>query len=197
MSPTGHSLKVIDNSQNYKDSKSLADMLNGFYPYALQRLKFSKPFTLFLTSDSENAKNPLGKTGYYDPQGMEITLFVDGRHPKDVLRSFAHEMVHHMQNCSGNFMGNVNLEDGYAQNDKHMREMEREAYEKGNLLLRDWEDQYKRKGIMESLDDKKGRKKFNSEVDKEVYEAVNGEKDRQLYEELTKKWTKKPKKDTK
>jgi hypothetical protein len=29
---------------------------------------------------------------------------------------------------------------GYAQNDEHLREMEREAYEKGNLCFRDWED---------------------------------------------------------
>ena len=29
---------------------------------------------------------------------------------------------------------------GYAQKDKHAREMEREAYEKGNMCFRDWED---------------------------------------------------------
>ena len=28
----------------------------------------------------------------------------------------------------------------YAQDDKHMRKMEMEAYLKGNLLFRDWED---------------------------------------------------------
>lgn len=31
----------------------------------------------------------------------------------------------------------------YAQDDEHMRNMEKEAYLKGNLLFRDWEDFYK------------------------------------------------------
>ena len=31
----------------------------------------------------------------------------------------------------------------YAQDDPHMRKMEMEAYLKGNLLFRDWEDWYK------------------------------------------------------
>ena len=31
----------------------------------------------------------------------------------------------------------------YAQDDKHMREMEKEAYLEGNLLLRDFEDNFK------------------------------------------------------
>jgi len=35
---------------------------------------------------------------------------------------------------------------GYAQEDEHMREMEREAYEVGNLIFRDWEDNLKDKG---------------------------------------------------
>ena len=34
--------------------------------------------------------------------------------------------------------------EGYAQEDGHLREMEREAYETGNLIFRDWEDNYKR-----------------------------------------------------
>ena len=33
---------------------------------------------------------------------------------------------------------------GYAQEDGHMREMEREAYEKGNMCFRDWEDTRKK-----------------------------------------------------
>ena len=29
---------------------------------------------------------------------MAIVLYTEGRHPKDVVRSFAHEMIHHIQN---------------------------------------------------------------------------------------------------
>ena len=31
----------------------------------------------------------------------------------------------------------------YAQNDEHMRNMEKEAYLQGNLLMRDFEDNFK------------------------------------------------------
>ena len=41
--------------------------------------------------------------------------------------------------------------EGYAQNDEHLREMEREAYEQGNLCFRDWEDSIKGTIYNESL----------------------------------------------
>ena len=89
-------------------------------------------------------KDPLGKTAYYNPDKMEITLFVDKRHVKDILRSLSHELVHHTQNCRGDFNNSkIAGEQGYAQKDPHLREMEREAYELGNMCFRDWEDNYK------------------------------------------------------
>jgi hypothetical protein len=56
------------------------------------------------------------------------------------MRSLSHELVHHAQNCRGDFDGGIATVDGYAQEDGHLREMEREAYETGNLIFRDWED---------------------------------------------------------
>jgi len=51
--------------------------------------------------DEENASNLFGRTGYYQPQTCEICLYASGRHPKDVLRSFCHELIHHIQNMEG------------------------------------------------------------------------------------------------
>ena len=73
-------------------------------------------------------------------RSYSVTIYADNRHPKDILRSFSHEMVHHSQNCQGNFDNTTVGEQGYAQNDSHLREMERQAYEIGNLAFRDWED---------------------------------------------------------
>jgi len=115
----------------------------NFFPFAKKRMGFDRPPKLFLKQDGVNAKDVLGKTAQYNPQDMSITLFTTGRHPKDVLRSLSHELVHHAQNCRGDFEGGVASEDGYAQNDSHLREMEREAYEQGNLCFRDWEDSIK------------------------------------------------------
>ena len=95
---------------------------------------------LHLKKDEENAEGIFGKTAYYDPENQAITLYITNRHDKDICRSFAHELVHHHQNERGDLeMGDAS-QATYAQDDPHMRKMEMEAYLKGNLLFRDWED---------------------------------------------------------
>jgi len=95
----------------------------------------------FVEDDVKNADNFFGKTAYYNPNDKSITLYTLKRHPKDVLRSFAHEMVHHKQNLEGK----LNDIQGYNINeDDYLKELEREAYEYGNgLLFRGWENSIK------------------------------------------------------
>jgi hypothetical protein len=123
--------------------EELKKHIRSFFPFAQKKMGFDRPPKLFLKQDGANAKNALGKTAQYNPADMSITLFTAERHPKDILRSFSHELVHHAQNCRGDFDGGTASEDGYAQTDPHLREMEREAYEQGNLCFRDWEDSIK------------------------------------------------------
>jgi hypothetical protein len=87
--------------------------------------------------DEDNAKNPLGRTAYYDPNNKAIALYTTGRHPKDILRSFAHEMIHHCQNMEGR-LGNIHTTN--INEDDYLRELEREAYERGNMCFRSWEN---------------------------------------------------------
>jgi hypothetical protein len=87
--------------------------------------------------DEDNAKNPLGKTAYYNPNQKLIVLYTTGRHPKDILRSFAHEMIHHCQNMEGR-LGNITTTN--VNEDDYLRELEREAYERGNMAFREWEN---------------------------------------------------------
>ena len=75
------------------------------------------------------------------------------------MRSLSHELVHHVQNCRGEFDDDKEMGEGYAQNDKHLREMEREAYEVGNMCFRDWEDSIKQTIYFEHL--QKGEKKMS------------------------------------
>ena len=121
----------------------LQPLIKQFMPFAKKRMGFNKPPRIFLRDDPHNAQDPLGKTAYYDPQEMSVTLFIHGRHPKDIMRSLSHELIHHTQNCNGEFDQTRELGDGYAQNDDHLREMERQAYEQGNMCFRDWEDSIK------------------------------------------------------
>ena len=93
-----------------------------------------------ISDDKENASHLLGKTAYYNPADKSITLYTFGRHPKDVLRSFAHEMVHHEQNLNGT-LGNIGTTN--TNEDGHLEDIEKEAYQKGNIMLRNWEDSIK------------------------------------------------------
>ena len=135
-------LKVENNTG--QELNELLEAMADFYPYAQKRLKFDKPVDVRLQSDRENSKSIYGKTAYYDPQQMSITIYVDRRHPKDMLRSFSHELVHHAQNCRGDFNNLGEYGADYAQKNPHLRKLEGEAYLLGNgYLIRDWEDQKK------------------------------------------------------
>ena len=121
----------------------LKEALGEIYKSAKDNFQFENNPKLYIKNDEENAENLLGKTAYYYPSNMSIVLYVTNRHPKDICRSFAHELVHHHQNERGDLdMGDA-TSPTYAQDDKHMRKMEMEAYLKGNMLFRDWEDWYK------------------------------------------------------
>ena len=145
----GHQRKLLKEECTIKnhsdrDMSRLENILTQFYPYAQKKLKFEKPVSINLVSDEENSKDPFGKTAYYNPETMEISIFVDDRHPKDMLRSIAHELVHHSQNCKGEFDNVKATEPGYAQKDPHLRQLEGEAYLLGNgFLVRDFEDMLK------------------------------------------------------
>ena len=160
---------VITNSSNV-ELNQLENIVARFYPYVKQKLKFDQEAKLNLISDPENAKDPWGKTAYYNPNSMEITVFVDNRHPKDMLRSISHELVHHSQNCKGEFDKTQALEPGYAQNDPHMRRMEGEAYLLGNgFLVRDFED-YLKSQQNQNLTENKKMKGLTNEQLKSVLE---------------------------
>tara|TARA_E500000305_G_scaffold108265_1_gene110250 strand:- start:1061 stop:2392 length:1332 start_codon:yes stop_codon:yes gene_type:complete len=125
------------------DLSQLMPLVKDFLDYAKGRMGFNRPPTINFQSDSENAKNALGRTAYYDPQSFSVTIFVDDRHPKDIMRSLAHELVHHTQNCDGRLTGSDSTEPGYAQTNTHLRGLEKDAYLNGNLCFRDWEDKRK------------------------------------------------------
>jgi hypothetical protein len=95
-----------------------------------------------LKRDLGEAASVFGRTAYYNPEIKEVVLYTEGRHPKDVLRSFTHEMVHHIQNIEGRLKtyGTTNTNE-----DEDLVEIEKEAYTLGNITFRNWEDGIKNK----------------------------------------------------
>jgi len=182
------------------DNKAdLQALVNDFYPYAKKRLGFEKDPEIFLKDDPQNAEEPLGKTAFYEPERMSITLYTSGRHLKDISRSLSHELVHHMQNCRGDFDKKMPTGEGYAQEDEHLREMERQAYEQGNLIFRDFEDQVKKQEpVMESntkeverqiRDAKKNRGKNSPtrEVQEDISNVIS-DRNTKVNDELMRRW---------
>tara|TARA_R110000824_G_scaffold28652_7_gene96080 strand:+ start:15253 stop:16233 length:981 start_codon:yes stop_codon:yes gene_type:complete len=139
----------IKNHSNLNLAK-MKPFLESFLPFAQRKMGFKKPVDISFVSDQQNSQEMLGKTAFYDPNTFSVSVYTDQRHPKDILRSLSHELVHHAQNCRGDFDKKPEMGEGYFQNDGYMREMEREAYEKGNMCFREWEETYK-KQLQESI----------------------------------------------
>ena len=95
------------------------------------------PKVIFKNGYVDNAKEFLGKTASYNSKTMEITLYTEGRHPKDIVRSFSHEMVHHIQNLEGR-LGDIKTTN--TNEDDHLTKMEQEANLVGTMTFRNWTD---------------------------------------------------------
>ena len=95
------------------------------------------PAINFVDDDEDNAENLFGVTAYYDPNDKTVTLYTYGRHPKDILRSFAHELVHVHQDNEGR-IGNIQTTN--TNQDDDLVELEKEAYLTGNMMFRQWTD---------------------------------------------------------
>jgi hypothetical protein len=131
---------LLENISHDELKKNIKEL----YDYAIGFLKIDRAPKIIFKRDEKNAEDIFGKTGYYDPDSETIALYIINRHAKDILRSFAHELIHHEQKCIGE-SDNVDLsltatDPAYAMHDEGLREMERRAFEEGNMIFRDWCD---------------------------------------------------------
>jgi hypothetical protein len=109
--------------------------------------------------DVDNAEKFLGKTAYYDPINKSITLYTYGRHPKDIVRSYAHEMIHHIQNLEDR-LGDITTTN--TQEDDHLNDIEAEANLKGTMTFRNWTDSLQEDGQKTSNKNMDDYKKQNN-----------------------------------
>jgi hypothetical protein len=65
-------------------------------------------YGVLLTGDKE--KHGIKTTAYFNPNTNDIVIFAMGRHPHDICRSIAHEMVH-MRQAKNNFFGKEKIKD--------------------------------------------------------------------------------------
>jgi hypothetical protein len=93
---TQSSFKLVNETK--RDISEMIRHLNEFLPFSQKEMGYERPVTIRFISDPTNAPEILGKTAFYNPSIDEVSVYVDGRHPKDMLRSVSHELVHHTQN---------------------------------------------------------------------------------------------------
>ena len=124
-----------------------------------------------IKKDLVEASDFFGRTAYYDPNVKEVVLYTQGRHPKDVMRSFTHEMIHHIQNLEGR-LSEVSTSDTNA--DDNLLELEKEAYLKGNITFRNWEDGVKnmKEGLWANINAKKKAGKKPSHGNSKAHKAA-------------------------
>jgi len=143
-------LGIVENVAPNHSSKS-SPYGSGYKPLLLEISKFMVdqgmeirplPKVQFVEDDITNAQDVLGTTAYYNPQSKTIVLYTLNRHPKDILRSFCHEMIHHEQNLNGT-LGYIKTQN--TTEDSHLDKIERKAYEKGNIMFRNWTDSLSKK----------------------------------------------------
>lgn len=98
------------------------------------------PKIKIIDNDSKNADGIFGSTAYYNPNECSITLYTLNRHLKDILRSYAHEMIHRIQDNEGRLK---NITTTNTNEDDDLLKLEKEAYLNGNITFRNWEDSLK------------------------------------------------------
>ena len=129
----------LNENATYTKKINLIDRLATLTQHMIDRGMNIEPLPKleFIDGDSENASEFLGKTAYYDPNTQTIVLYTEGRHPKDITRSYAHEMIHHIQNLEGR-LGDIRTTN--TQEDDHLNDIEAEANLKGTMTFRNWTD---------------------------------------------------------
>lgn len=105
-----------------------------------QKIKITPLPEIKIKKDIKESANFFGRTAHYNSNENTIVLYTHNRHPKDIMRSFTHEMIHHKQNLEGKL---EEVHTANTNNDSSLLELEKEAYLEGNVVFRSWEDKVK------------------------------------------------------
>ena len=124
--PYGSGFAPIKENASYSKDINIKSKIDQLTQHMLDKGYNIEPLPTveFVDGDSDNARDFFGKTAYYNPNNQTITLYTEGRHPKDIVRSFSHEMVHHIQNLEGRLN---NITTTNTQEDDNLNDIEAEA----------------------------------------------------------------------
>jgi hypothetical protein len=76
------------------------DLVKEFMKHVMSELKLENLPTINLSDDSQEAVD-MHSWGVYQPTDKSISIVIAKRHPADIFRTLAHELVHYKQDLTG------------------------------------------------------------------------------------------------
>ena len=178
---------ILNENASYSKDIDYKQMIQDLTDYMIEKDRNIEPLPKveFINGDIENAKDFFGKTAHYNPDTQTITLYTEGRHPKDIVRSFAHEMVHHTQWLEDRL---DDIQTTNTMEDDKLDKIEQEANLVGTMTFRNWTDTINEK---KKVKDPFGLNAYALELAKGLEESleeskmsdINLEKKRESYSE--------------
>ena len=95
------------------------------------------PLPKVILDDTIQDDDVLCYTGFFDPNENAVRLFTKNRLLKDVLRTWAHELIHWRQQHDGTIAKNKYNSTKIIE-DSDLIKLEKEAYLNGNIAFRSW-----------------------------------------------------------
>ena len=138
-------IRVFIKDEHLSSNFDFTPFMGSVLEYMLdQKMNITPLPEIKIKRDMKEAANFFGRTAYYNPELKEVVVYTEGRHPKDIMRSFVHEMIHHIQNLEGRLSSVGNTSN--TNEDEALQEIEKEAYMLGNITFRNCEDKIKNEG---------------------------------------------------
>ena len=116
----------------FEDEPDLIDAIRDFLPLAIEHLKLKSLPKIIIEKDVVS-KHDQPTFGKYENKHEVISLDIEERHPIDVIRTLAHELVHYLQDKEGRLNHN-SWKTGSAD--------ENEAHDKAGEMMRMFDKQF-------------------------------------------------------
>ena len=118
-------------SESTDDLSVLHSALRDFLPFVMQELELTQLPKINLSHTLDSGGQP--SFGGFVPDSKSISLAVSGRHPVDICRTLAHELVHFKQNENNQ----LNPNSGETGSDE-----ENEANSMAGIIMREFSKQF-------------------------------------------------------
>ncbi len=157
-------MNKVKNFDGYLQDMEILPNINGGKPFEIQGanasavassllshmkemgIDFETPPTIEFVEDEQEGAHPFfRRTGYFNFLDNGIRIYVTGRALKDVIRSLAHELIHADQYHNLGWDLSPAAKGLGEDGDEAGEKIEGDAYRRGNLVFRKFEDRHRPK----------------------------------------------------